>query len=58
MKGADYIAINRITNRAGMVLAATGETCERVPADALGWLLEGGDICKAEPKAKAPKGKE
>ena len=57
MKGSDYVAVRRITNREGKVLAAVGHSCDRVPVDALGWLLEGGDI-EAKPKAKPAKGKE
>jgi hypothetical protein len=47
MKPSDYVARNRITNKAGETLAAIGQSCDRVPPNALPWLLEGGDI---EPK--------
>ena len=55
MKGADYMAVRRITNREGKVLAAVGATCENVPANALSWLLEGGDIAPATKPARAAK---
>ena len=44
MNGADYIALTRISNRKNETLAATGETCERVPAESLGWLFGDGLI--------------
>lgn len=44
MTGADYIARVRLTTKAGDVLAMPGETCERVPASSLPWLLAGGRI--------------
>lgn len=40
MKGKDYIAQVELTNRAGEVLAAVGERCDRVPEKSLGWLIE------------------
>lgn len=41
MNGADYIAMTRLTNKAGdVVLAEYGETCERVPEASLPWLIE------------------
>jgi len=52
MKGADYIATTRLTNRAGHVLAAVGETCERVDPNYLPVGLANGDI---KPKGPAPK---
>jgi len=38
--GTGYRAHTRITSADGTVLAAIGETCERVPEDAIGWLSE------------------
>ena len=38
--GSDYKATRRLTDRAGEVLANVGETCDRVPADSMGWLIE------------------
>lgn len=38
--GLDYRARTRITSADGTVLAAIGETCERVPEEAIGWLSE------------------
>jgi len=38
--GADYRAQTRITAKDGTVLAAIGETCERVPEEAIGWLSD------------------
>lgn len=40
MKGSNYRAKVELTNKAGDVLAAVGETCERVPDVSLPWLLE------------------
>jgi hypothetical protein len=56
MKGADYIALKRISNRENQTLAAVGETCERVPSNALHWLLEDLAIEKVSPVNRpAPK---
>lgn len=44
MTGADYRALVRVSNKADETLALPGETCARVPAEALGWLLESGKI--------------
>ena len=44
MSGIDYVAVQRITDKAGAVLAAVGERCDRVPPASLGWLAEGGYI--------------
>lgn len=44
MKGSDFVAVERLTNKAGEVLAAAGESCDRVPAESLGWLLRDGLI--------------
>jgi len=55
LKGADYIATTRLTNRAGQVLAATGETCERVDPNSLAACLANGDIKPKGPATRAPK---
>ena len=47
MPGSDYIAVRRISNRADDTLAGVGETCDRVPAEALEWLAECGAIASA-----------
>ena len=52
MSGKDYVAQTRLTDRAGEVLAEVGETCERVPASSLLWLVDQGLVI---PGAKAPK---
>lgn len=33
--GADYVALRRLSDLSNRTLAAVGETCERVPAEAL-----------------------
>jgi hypothetical protein len=40
MNGADYVATERLTTKAGDVLALPGDTCERVPESSLPWLVE------------------
>lgn len=40
LNGADYRARVELTDKAGAVVAAMGETCERVASISLGWLLE------------------
>jgi hypothetical protein len=55
MKGADYVATERLTNRAGAVVAAKGETCERVDPKSLPWLLDGGHIAPKPTRAKTSK---
>lgn len=40
VNGKDFRARVEITNTAGAVVAAVGETCERVDPNSLGWLLE------------------
>lgn len=58
MKGSDYVAVVRLTTKGDPVpevLAMPGETCERVPAASLGWLLADGLIAKPDPNAKRPK---
>lgn len=40
MNGRDYRAVVRLSTAANETVAAAGETCERVPASSLPWLLE------------------
>lgn len=40
LNGADYVAIKRVSDVRNKTLAMPGETCERVPASALDWLLK------------------
>lgn len=40
MNGADYIATVRLSDKGDDTLAAPGESCDRVPAASLPWLLE------------------
>ena len=40
MTGSNYRTTQWITNSDGDVLAEIGATCEKVPADALTWLIE------------------
>jgi hypothetical protein len=55
--GADCVALVRLTSKdEAEVLAAPGETCERVPAVSLRWLLEQGlvkTIAQVAAEAKA-----
>ena len=44
MNGADYIAVVRLSTKANDTLALPGETCERVPASSLSWLVAQGLI--------------
>lgn len=39
LNGKDYRARVEITNKASDVVAAVGDTCERVDPKSLGWLL-------------------
>ena len=53
--GRQYVAVQRLTDVHGRVIADVGETCERVPAaksggtvaDAFAWLCECGAIRRA-----------
>jgi hypothetical protein len=56
--GSDFVANERLTNKAGAVLAAPGETCERVPAASLGWLESGGLIRRVERPGRKPAAEE
>lgn len=40
LQGKDYRARVDLTNKDGEIVAAVGETCERVTPSSLGWLLE------------------
>lgn len=56
MKGADFVAVRRISNKKNETLAAVGATCERVPVEALPGLEARGAIArvtKAAPKRVA-----
>lgn len=50
MKGCDYIAVVELSTKAGVTLAAPGESCARVADASLPWLLEQGLIVAAKPK--------
>lgn len=54
-EGKDYRACVGISDAAGVELAAVGETCERVPLSALGWLEACGAIAAVStPVLEAP----
>ena len=55
MKGADYVAVKRLTTKDEQVLAMPGERCDLVPAKSLPWLLADGLIAKPDPDGPAPK---
>jgi len=38
----DWCALVRLTTKGGAVLADVGETCERVPASSMTWLIAQG----------------
>ena len=44
LKSSDHVAVDRITDAAGDVLAQPSDTCDRVPQEDLAWLLEYGHI--------------
>jgi hypothetical protein len=44
LNGKDFRARERLTSKAGDVLAEIGETCDRVPDSSLGWLERCGHI--------------
>lgn len=56
--GSDFVANERLTNKAGDVLAVAGETCERIPAASLGWLESGGLIRRVERPVRKPAAEE
>lgn len=43
-RGADCVAVVELTDKQGALVAAVGETCDRVPDAALAWLLECGAV--------------
>lgn len=51
LDGRAYVAGTRLTARDGVVLAAPGDTCERVNPASLPWLLERGHIAPAVEQA-------
>lgn len=62
MNGRDYVALRRLSDAGGRIIAEVGETCERVPApkgggtkaDALAKLIASGKIApKPARKTKA-----
>ena len=55
MNGADYVAVNRLTNLDGDVLAAPGEPCTKVDPKSLPHLLEAGDIRRKEERRESKK---
>jgi hypothetical protein len=57
MNGAEFIAVRRISNKANETLAAVGQVCDRVPAEALAGLEARGAIVKVwagGPRTPAP----
>ena len=44
MPSSDFVAVRRISTRDDETLAAVGETCDRVPSEALEWLEASGAI--------------
>jgi hypothetical protein len=56
LNGADFVAVVRITNKPGDVLAAIGESCAKVPEKSLGWLEKSGRIRRREKPAAKPEG--
>jgi hypothetical protein len=54
MNGRDYVAVRRLSTKQDTTLAAPGDTCENVPEDSLGWLLDRGWI-KPAPGSMAPR---
>lgn len=40
LQGKDFVALVRLSTADDGTLAVAGETCERVPASALEWLLQ------------------
>ena len=53
VNGGDYCATTRLTNRDGDVLAEVGQTCEKVPAESLGWLIDQNLIVKGASDGEA-----
>ncbi len=52
--GSKYIATVELTSKAGEVLAAPGQACDRVPGSSLSWLLAQGLIAPAPIDDPAP----
>lgn len=48
MTGTNFVAVRRLTDKEGNVLAEPGQECDRVPEESLGWLLNSGWIKAAE----------
>lgn len=54
--GKDFIAVARIYDKSGALLAAAGEPCDKVPAKSLDWLVRLGRITAAPAKVSPAKG--
>lgn len=54
LNGADYRALHRLSTADDETLADVGETCERVPASSLAWLLAYGLIAPVTPPEPPP----
>ena len=50
LHGAAFVATTRLSTLKDETLAEAGETCERVPASSLPWLLEQGQITPVTPE--------
>ncbi len=48
LKGADFVAVKRLTKLRGEVLADVDATCERIPAESLAGLEADGAIRRVE----------
>jgi hypothetical protein len=56
--GADFVARTTITNAAGEVMAAPGESCARVNPVSLPWLLRDGHIAPWPEPVSSPAAEE
>ena len=54
LRGQDYYALRRLSDKTDVTLAEVGETCERVPAESLAPLLASGHIARVELREDAP----
>jgi hypothetical protein len=50
MTGSDYVAVVRLTDKIGKVLAMPGDRCTEVPESSLGWLASDG-LIRLQPAA-------
>lgn len=53
LNGADFVALVRLTDKPGNVLALPGKSCAKVPAASLGWLERKGKIRRRQTEAAA-----